>query len=218
MSITEKENELFIRWSANRPGFIMDGVPDERAYQASEPKIMFVMKEVEDPGEGSGDHREFLRRGASPQPWNHITRWVIGLRQLDEDIAWNLFEDVSVQHRSGTLRSICVMHLIKTPAGHAAQNPGLESTEQEDKKNLNAQFRLYDADLVICCGAATSDIFHSLITFEPPPVWQTTKRGIRFHEYGPQKYVVSYSYPEARVQDCLLYYGLVDAVREMSGR
>ena len=218
MSITEKENELFIRWSANRPGFIMDGVSDERAYQASEPKIVFVMKEVEDPGEGSGDHREFLRRGASPQPWNHITRWVIGLRQLDEDIAWNLFEDVSVQHRSGTLRSICVMHLIKTPAGHAAQNPGLESTEQEDKKNLNAQFRLYDADLVICCGAATSDIFHSLITFEPPPVWQTTKRGIRFHEYGPQKYVVSYSYPEARVQDCLLYYGLVDAVREMSGR
>jgi hypothetical protein len=218
MSITEKENELFIRWSANRPGFIMDGVPDERAYQASEPKIVFVMKEVEDPGEGSGDHREFLRRGASPQPWNHITRWVIGLRQLDEDIAWNLFEDVSVQHRSGTLRSICVMHLIKTPAGHAAQNPGLESTEQEDKKNLNAQFRLYDADLVICCGAATSDIFHSLITFEPSPVWQTTKRGIRFHEYGPQKYVVSYSYPEARVQDCLLYYGLVDAVREMSSR
>lgn len=218
MSITEKENELFIRWSANRPGFITDGVPDEGAYQASEPKIMFVMKEVEDPGEGSGDHREFLRCGASPQPWNHITRWVIGLRQLDEDIAWNLFEDVSVQHRSGTLRSICVMHLIKTPAGHAAQNPGLESTEQEDKKNLNAQFRLYDADLVICCGAATSDIFHSLITFEPSPVWQTTKRGIRFHEYGPQKYVVSYSYPEARVQDCLLYYGLVDAVREMSGR
>ena len=218
MSITEKENELFIRWSANRPGFIMDGVADERTYQASEPKIMFVMKEVEDLGEGSGDHREFLRRGASPQPWNHITRWVIGLRQLDEDIDWNLFEDVSVQHRSGTLRSIGVMHLIKTPDGHSTHNPELEITEQEDKKNLNAQFRLYDADLVICCGAATSDIFHSLITFEPSPVWQTTRRGIRFHEYGPQKYVISYSYPEVRVQDCLLYYGLVDAAREISGR
>ncbi len=63
MSITEKENELFIKWSANRPGFIMDGVPDESAYQASEPRIMFVMKEVEELGGGTGDHREFLRRG-----------------------------------------------------------------------------------------------------------------------------------------------------------
>jgi hypothetical protein len=218
MGITEKENELFIKWSANRPGFIMDGVPDESAYQASEPKIMFVMKEVEELGGGTGDHREFLRRGASPQPWNHMTRWVIGLRQLDEDIPWNLFDEVSVQHRSGTLRSICVMHLKKTPVEYSTHNPDHEMTEQEDKKYLNAQFQIYDADLVICCGAATSDIFHSLITFEPPPVWKTTTRGIRFHEYAPQKYVISYSYPEARVQDCLLYYGLVDAAREMSGR
>ena len=218
MGITEKENELFVRWSANRPGFVKDGVPDERAFNASEPKIMFVMQEVEDPGAETGDHREFLRRGASPQPWNHITRWVIGLRQLDEDIAWNLFEEVSVQHRSGTLRSICVMHLKKTPAGDSANSPALAITVQEDKKNLNKQFRLYDADLVICCGAAASDIFHSVITFEPPPVWKTTSRGIWFHECAPQKYVISYSYPEVRVQDCLLYYGLIDAVREMSGR
>jgi hypothetical protein len=195
----------------------MDGVPDETAFNASEPKIMFVMKEVEDLGEGTGDLREFLRRGASPQPWNHITRWVIGLRQLDEDIAWNLFEEVSVQHRSGTLGSICLMHLKKTPAGDSSHGPALTTTVQEDKKYLNEQFRLYDADLVICCGAATSDIFHSVITFDPPPVWQTTRRGIGFHEYGPQKYFVSYSYPEPRVQDCLLYYGLIDAAREIMG-
>lgn len=217
MSITEKENELFLKWSVNRPGFVADGVADESAFHASEPKIMLVMKEVEDLGGTSGDHREFLRRGASPQPWNNITRWVMGLRQLDEDMAWKLLEEVPVQQRSGTLRTICVMHLKKTPAGDSGHSPTLTVTAQEDKKYLNEQFRLYDADLVICCGAATSDIFHSVITFEPPPVWQTTRRGIGFHEYGPQKYFVSYSYPEPRVQDCLLYYGLIDAVREIMG-
>jgi hypothetical protein len=218
MGITEKENELFIKWSADRPGFIMDGVPDESAYQASEPKIMFVMKEVEELGGGTGDHPEFLRRGASPQPWNNIVRWVIGLRQLDEDIAWNLFEQVSAQQRSGTLRSICVMYLKKTPDGHPTHNPALAITLQQDKENLYEQFRLYDADLVICCGAATSDIFHSVITFDPPPVWKTTTRGILYHEYKPNKYVMAYSHPGAHVQDCLLYYGLIDAVREISGR
>lgn len=218
MSITEKENELFLRWSVNRPGFLPDGIADEGAFHASEPKIMFVMKEVEDPGGERWDHREFMLRGGRPQPWNNITRWVIGLRELDEDIAWKVFEEVPVQQRSGTLSTICVMYLKKTPSGHSTQSPAVGLIVQEDKKYLNEQFLIYDADLVICCGGAASDIFHSVITFDPPPNWKPTKRGIWFHEYRPQKYIISYAHPAARVQDCLLYYGLIDAVREILRR
>ena len=29
-------------------------------------------------------------------------------------------------------------------------------------------------------------------------------------------YVIRYAHPEARVADCLLYYGVVDAVREIA--
>ncbi len=30
--------------------------------------------------------------------------------------------------------------------------------------------------------------------------------------------IIDYSHPEARVKDCQLYYGLVDAVREILGK
>ena len=42
-----------------------------------------------------------------------------------------------------------------------------------------------------------------------------TARGIWYHEYQKNKYIIQYSHPEARVADCLLYYGLLDAINEI---
>ena len=48
LGVTEREDELFGRWSASRKGLIRDGVVDERAYLASNPRIMLVLKDVND--------------------------------------------------------------------------------------------------------------------------------------------------------------------------
>ena len=215
MSITDKENELFQKWAGNRKGFVADGVADETAYLASVPKLMFVMKEVNDPGGGNWDQREFMRKGGRLQTWKNITRWVIGIRRLEQDIAWKDLEEISDQQRIEALRSICAMNLKKSPGGHTTDNDALAAIAEEDVEYINHQFSLYDADLVICCGSVTNDVFHSLIKLEAPPEWKITKRGIWFHEYRQRRYIISYSHPEARVQDCLLYYGLVDALREI---
>ena len=42
-----------------------------------------------------------------------------------------------------------------------------------------------------------------------------TTRGIWYFREASGRIVISYAHPEARVKDCLLYYGLVDAVREV---
>ena len=41
-----------------------------------------------------------------------------------------------------------------------------------------------------------------------------TSRGI-WYVRDEEKIIISYSHPEARTKDCLLYYGLVDAVKEI---
>ena len=58
MGIRERENELFARWADRRPGLVMDGVVDETAYLASSPKILFLLKEVNDQNGGGWDLRE----------------------------------------------------------------------------------------------------------------------------------------------------------------
>ena len=67
MNITKLENELFRKWALSRKGFVADGVADETAYLASEPKVVFVMKEVNDPRGGNWDQRKFMREGARAQ-------------------------------------------------------------------------------------------------------------------------------------------------------
>ena len=42
-----------------------------------------------------------------------------------------------------------------------------------------------------------------------------TTRGVQYYEYEKGKFFIKYAHPEARVADNLLYYGLIDAVKEL---
>lgn len=220
MTIKEREKIIFERWSMSRPGFIADGIVDEESYLASYPKLMFVLKEVNkhDKGEQNPkdfDLRDFLRKGARPQTWNNVARWVKGIRNLSEDIEWRLVNEMSEQDRCELLKSICAINLKKSPGGYVADKNLLSKVAVEDKDYLNQQFSLYNPDLVICCGSTVSYLFDNLILVPNKSEWKTTRRGILFHEYEGKKYVIKYSHPETRVTDCLLFYGVVDAVREI---
>lgn len=216
MTLTQLENELFSKWKRHREGFVSDGVADETAYLASEKKILFVLKEVNDPEGGDWDLRAFVREGGRAGTWNNVARWVEGIRRIDEDISWAQLNNNNDERRLKFLPSIGAMNLKKTPGGHTTVVAELVRISSEDRAFINQQFQLYDADLVVCCGV--SDAFHGLIDLESEPRWQETHRGVRFHEHRPGKLIVAYSHPEARCSNALLYYGLVDAIREILRR
>jgi hypothetical protein len=207
MSLRAMEEELFAEWRAKRPGFVADGVVAEDAYLQSEQKLLFILKEVNDPDGGDWDLREYLRNGGRSQTWNNITRWVEGIRRPSDDIPWSDLAEIDEERRRETLRSIAAVNLKKTPGGHTTDSPVLAKIAEQDKALLKRQLMLYDPDLIVCCG--TSDTFHWLVSLEDEPQWKCTRRGVWFHEHKPGKYVVAYSHP-------LLYYGLVDAMREIS--
>lgn len=216
MGIREKEDELFREWKLKRPGLVADGVVNEDTYLASFPRLLFVLKEVNDTQDGGGwDLRDELKKGGRPQTWDNITRWVEGIRRLPEEIPWGELRDVDEERRCHALSSIAAINLKKSPGSHTADPVALSETAKEDRVFLNRQFAIYEPDLVICCG--TSDLLHRLIDFEPIN-WRQTRRGIWFHEIKTTKrFVVDYAHPMARVEPCLLYYGLMDAVREFLG-
>ncbi len=215
MTITQKEEEIFREWQAHRDGFVPDGVADESRYLVNSPRLMFVLKEVNDPDGGNWDLREFLRKGGRAQTWDNITRWVEGIRRLHQEIPWKDHQSISKQRRVDALQSICAINLKKSPGGHTTDNKDLERIASEDSKFLNQQFGIYAPDVVICCGSVVCDLFHALIDFADEPKWEMTRRGVWFHEFQSGKHVVSYSHPEARVSDNLLYYGLIDAMQEI---
>ncbi|WP_305819710.1 hypothetical protein [Photobacterium leiognathi] len=212
MSITDKENNLFIEWKENRKGFVSDGLVSEQDYLNSDIKICIVLKEVNDPDGGGWDLREFLANGARSQTWNNIVRWVRGIRNIECDIPWKDLEHISEEERKSTLKSICAINLKKSPGTHTTDNASLNKVANEDSNYIERQFLLYNPDITICGG--TGDLFKGIAGFCEFE-WKRTNRGIWWYERAPKKYVIAYCHPEARVDNPLIVYGLIDAIREI---
>ncbi|EAS63581.1 hypothetical protein L4D04_20355 [Photobacterium angustum] len=184
----------------------------EQDYLNSDIKICIVLKEVNDPDGGGWDLREFLANGARPQTWNNIVRWVRGIRNIECDIPWKDLEHISEEERKSTLKSICAINLKKTPGTHTTDTASLNKVANEDSNYIERQFLLYNPDITICGG--TGDLFKGIAGFCEFE-WKRTNRGVWWCERAPKKYVIAYCHPEARVDNPLIVYGLIDAIREI---
>ena len=214
MTIFEKEEQLFGCWQGSREGFVRDGVVSETDYSNSNPKIAFILKEVNDPRGGGWDLREFFSEGRQPQTWDNITRWVHGIRNLDSIPNWNFYVNITREFRIETLKSICVMNLKKSPGTGTTDRAALKVVASEDKEYIRSQYSIYDPDLTICGG--TGPLFKWVAGHESKEQeCKTTKRGISWYERDANKYVVSFAHPQARVHRPLLVYGLLDAINEI---
>jgi hypothetical protein len=137
----------------------------------------------------------------------------MGIRRLHEDLSWNELKQITTAQQQENLKSLCVMNMKKTSGGHTTNNKSLWEVAHQDALFLAEQYSLYDPDLIICCG--TYGLFQDIIKLPCSSPAKMTHRGICFREFGKDKILLSYSHPEARVDHALLYYGLVDAVREI---
>ena len=212
MSINKAEKQLFQKWQENREGFVCDGVVSEEDYMASTPKIAFILKEVNDPDGGGWDLRKFISEGGRSQSWDNIARWVYGIRNISSIPNWDFFENISKEFRIKTLQSICVLNLKKSPGTHTTDHASLKAVANEDRELIKKQYALYDPDITVCGG--TGPLFKSVVGHESLD-WKKTRRGIRWYERDPNKIVISFAHPEARVQSSLIVYGLLDAISEI---
>ena len=216
MGITDREEELFGRWSTNRKGLIRDGVVDESAYLASCPRIMLVLKEVNDKENDGWDLRKYLRGQPKAATWNAVTRWVKGIRALPKVLPWvDLKPKPCVEDRVEAVRSLCVMNLKKVPGLGSADMEMVKSVAMQDQVYLREQFALYDPDLVICCG--TSKLFQRVLPGEVEglPKWKMTQRGVFTCKLNSGPRFIEFFHPQVRWKPSMVHYALIDAVREL---
>lgn len=215
MEIVVRERSLFEKWSQTCPDLVCDGVVDGQAYLKADPQVLLVLKEVNDKNGGGWDLRKFIRNGARGQTWNNVTRWMTGIRNLDRDLPWSEVKKVGVTDRREKLRSLCVMNLKKSPGGTSSNAKEIHAAALKYRSLINSQFNLYNPDLVICGGTAKT--FSTVINYGRDLDWKRTRRGVRYCEPVPGQHIVDYFHPQARYRASMLYYCLVDAVREIKG-
>lgn len=222
------ENELFKEWSEKLVKddiikevceFIPDGIVNENEYNLAKYKILFVLKEVNG-GKGWG-LRKFLAEGGRPQTWDNISCWTEGVFNIDKEFLWRDLQDrdkeqrevKNLRRRIKYLRKICVMNLKKTSGGHTTNRSTLWEAAIRDADFFKKQHDLYNPDITICCG--TSSEFFNIIYKDRSQERLQTKRGVWYIK-NDDSVIIEYCHPAARINPSLMYYGLIDAMREIA--
>lgn len=207
----KEEEEFLDEWAKELPGFIKDGVVNPQEYFSAKYKILFLLKEVN--GGKDWDLRDYLMEGGRKQTWNNGSRWVEGILNLDKEIPWQDINEVDEEYRRKWLNKIAAVNVKKVSGGHTSDMKEIYRFARENAERLCRQINMYEPDIVICGG--TEGCYFDEITEYDDPKWEMTSKGIWYVVEPSKRIVISYSHPEARVKDCLLYYGLIDAVREI---
>lgn len=214
-NLNEREKELFDDWKGKyeRKGqrFIEDGIVDHEKYAASDIRILVILKEVNDDKREKWKLKDHLTNSAPGTTWGNVARWVKGLQGIinDEEYEWSKLERIELE-RNELLSCISVMNIKKTPGGGTADDKALSDAAKEDKENLRKQIELYQPDIVICGG--TGWLVKDIMEIEE---WSSTSRGVSYNVDKNGAIVVDYIHPNAHVRGAMLYYTLIDAVREI---
>lgn len=212
--IVEEEKKFWKKWKSESNNIVMDGIVCPEKYLSSGvyPRLLFLMKEVN--GGNDWDLRTFLHNGGRPQSWDNIARWVEGIRRIDEEIRWSELEKLTDERRKTYLPEICVVNVKKTSGGHTSVGRSIKKAAKDNAETLKRQIEIYQPELIICCGTG-SYYYDNIMEYDgTKPQWEQTSRGIGFVR-EENRIMISYLHPAARVKDCVLYYGLMDAVKEV---
>ena len=122
-----------------------DGPINSEFYSKTQPKILFVMKEVNNwPG---GNLSDLLKNGPKYQMWHTISRWAFGL--INDFPA---FETIDWPAKTKAIRSIATINLKKT-SGTASSNISIVNAYTfRDRLLLRKQISAIDPDVIVTCG------------------------------------------------------------------
>ena len=211
MGIRRAEEKLFAELKAVNPDIVEDGIVDETEYLSAKIKIVYLMKEVN--GGNAWDLREFLRgKTICSMPWDTVARWTEGILCPEGEKTWkDHWTQRNEERREIMLKKTGVVNLKKTSGGGSSDMKVIYEAAKENQDFLQRQMELYKPQIIICCGTARifADIF-----LPDRDDWKCTSRGIWYFVWGNTA-IIEFYHPGAHVRQCLLHYGLVDAVREI---
>ena len=144
---------------------ILDGIVDIERYCKAKYRIMWILKEPYDHGDGTGggwDLRGVLKSiggihemGKSAMTWRNVTHASWGI--LNDFCQWNDMADVDDSPEMlEALKSIAFMNIRKLPGYTSSQYKVIERAYADYKGILHKQLEDYDPDVVI----AGSTIYH----------------------------------------------------------
>ena len=222
-----REDLLFDEWKEvvreQSPSaiFVTDGIVNEEVWEASDVKVLYLLKEVNGADE-EWDERDYLKNyNLNPAYMNThsptidtLIKWQFGINN-GKDVSWDKAEKTAMEKDTQTkmLSQICLVNIKKTAGGGIVNWDKFDAyfVNQENQVRLKKQLDLYSPDVVICGGTAWHLCQIKGCNYDE---WSQTKRGVRYYRDGSTLYL-DFCHPNNRGPKNMIYYALLDALEEL---
>ena len=190
--------------------FLKDGPVDEQEYwKPTRPRVLFILKEVNEVKPQDGDLRVLIRDESSHLTWKNVARWTCAILRGTH---WDDLECLITEKRSQILSSIAAITLNKE-AGSASKNRReLEFLAKKAKPLLTEQLKMLSPHLVVFCDDATGDIAGELLFGIKAEKWIAIQSGIWVGPPTVRPRLICMPHPQARRSARTMFEGLVTAL------
>lgn len=175
---------------------VRDGVVNPALYfnvEETPVRILFLLKEANDPEGGGWDLCNYLREGGRWQTWNNVTRWALALGAVGA--ANKSVEGIDEHLRREVLSHIAAINLKKAPGRSTAYSQQIRDAAAENSEIIRAQIVECDPDIIICCGSVVADCLDEM--FSEEKLFRGRKGGRRYGTIG-RSIALDFWHPAAR--------------------
>lgn len=201
MTRNERLNILFDNWESSNADYLgkfkRDGIIDEVKFLKSDPKILFITKEPNDPKQNSGDYRNWWKEGVKYSFSNRIAEWSYGIL--------NNFPEYDVIRKNQDLLNESMLKIafmnIKKIGGNGSSNfKTIMSHLDMNYDFLYEEINIIEPDIIIT-GLTWKETREKLF---PNVIWMNSGYDIAIGRHKNAK-VIDFYHPSSRTAPSASY-------------
>jgi hypothetical protein len=199
-SKTDQLNQLFNEWELAVPEyngkFVRDGIINEQFYETVSPKILFIMKEPNNPKQETWDFREWYREEIKYTFSYRLAEWSYGLLNNFPE-----YDEVWKENRThDAIQQIAFMNIKKSGGGGNAEYNRMIEHVQMNFDNLHRQIAIISPDIIIT-GTSWDELRDELF---PNIDWIKSGYDILIGKHNKSK-VIDFYHPSSRTAPAASY-------------
>lgn len=227
MFIKDRENSVFSEWKElvkkdSSAFFVADGIVSEEGWKRAPVRVLYLLKEVNG-ADAEWDERDYLANYNDKDAYikthsptiDMLIKWQFGIADAGKS-SWSEVEKQlqNKELQSILLKQICLVNIKKTAGGGVVDWDQFDAyfSNTCNHEFLRQQLFLYNPQIVICGGTAWHLCQIKGWNYNN---WQQTTRGIRYYKEANVTYI-EFCHPNNRGPKNMIYYALIDALKELS--
>lgn len=207
---TEKLNQLFEKWEQSIPGykgkFVKDGILNEPLYDLAPVKVLYLMKEPNNPEQKPGDFREWWKDEIHYKFTYRLAEWSYGILNNfpPYDDVW---ADVKAAHQA--LLHTSLMNIKKIGGAGSSKYSEIDSHLTQCHEYIQKQIEITDPEIIILGMSFWTELRDKLF---PDTKWSSSGFGIEVGKFKRAK-LIDYYHPSSMTPPSASYSLLQNIIK-----